>query len=188
LVEAIAWVYWPLAVLVVVAFVRRWRRTERNSATESWLVVAAFLTLVVLLIVLGALGNRSAVVLVDWHILNLTVGSVFLVGAVLAARHRPMGTKLLSAVLVLGASGLAFASLGAWHLVGDFPLPRRTIEAVVDKTNISTGRLGQAFHVYLDGQHHPTTADVYRTARIGERVRASVGLGSGNIFSIEAAR
>jgi hypothetical protein len=154
---------------------------------RGWLIVAATLTVFAFVFFLTLLGKRSAVVLFDWHILFVVIGCVFLipVAVLIWLRSRSRIEKLPLLAACGGLFGLAFVSYGLWQIAGDFLLPLETVEATVTGLKADVSRSGPHYHVYLNGKHHPTTADVHGTLQVGDQIRASVSMTSGTIFGVE---
>jgi hypothetical protein len=185
--DLLAILYWPLAALTAVAFWRWFRRSGNNAWKRGWLVVAATLAVFAFIVVLTLLGKRSAIVLLDWHLLFVVLGCALLTPVAILAwlRLRSRIDKLPVAVACCGLLGLPFVSYGLWQITGDFLLAHETVEATVTGMKAGVSRSAPHYHVYLNGRHHPTIADVYDTLQVGDRVRASVSVTSGAIFDVE---
>jgi len=182
--DLLAILYWPLAVLTVVAFWRWLKRSGNNAWKRRWLVVAATLTAFAFVIFLTLPGHRSAIVVLDRHILFVVLGCAFLAPVAVLAwlRLRSRIEKFPLAVAFAGLFGLPFLSYGLWQITGDFLLRPETVEATVTGMKADVSRSGAHYHVFLNGKHHPTIADVYDTLQVGDQVQASVSVTSGRVF------
>jgi hypothetical protein len=182
--DLLAILYWPLAALTAVAFWRWLKRSGNNAWKRGWLIVAATLAAFAFAICLTLLGRRSAIEVLDWHILFVVLGCALLAPVALLAwlRLRSRIEKIPLPTVFLGLFGLAFFSFGLWQIAGDFVLPHERVEATVTGMKADMSRSGAHYHVYLNGKHHPTTAVVYDTLQVGDQIQASVSVTSGTIF------
>jgi hypothetical protein len=185
--DLLAILYWPLAALTAVAFWRWFRRAGSNAWIRGWLTVAAALAGFAFIIFLSLLGHHSAIVVLDWHILFVVLGCALLTPFAILVwlRLRSRIEKLPLSVALASLFGLAFFSYGLWQITRDFLLRHGTVEATVTGLKSNVSRSGAHYHVYLNGEHHPTTAVVYDTLQIGDQVRASVSVTSRTIFDVK---
>ena len=177
-IEWLAIAFWPIMALAVVLAWRPMRRmwTTRNNL---FVVIAVFSFFALIIILFGVIGNQTAVSVFDVAVLFSLVGGSWLWLVVKVAR-RARSARILMTTLNLFFA-LAFLTFGLLWLA-DFILPRREIEGTIDKIYEDVSRSGWHYHVFIDGRHHPTTADVFTHLRQGDHVRATIGAASGLIF------
>jgi hypothetical protein len=90
-------------------------------------------------------------------------------------------TSKLALVLCFAVTLSGYAS---WYLVGDYLLPRRTIEGYVEHAGYHRGwRSPGWYELFVSGKGYAVTRDVLASLHPGEPIRAEVGVGSGTILS-----
>jgi hypothetical protein len=184
LLDWFAVAYWPLAAGIVLLYSLMWRGAQGHKQRTLVFSLAAFATLISLLVVfVGLLANQSKIALIDGYIFFVVLGGLFFVAIRFAARTTKADPRILASAAAIFA--IIFTGIGLWNLVGDFAISRITLEGLVTDTYASTSRSGRSYHVLIDGRHHPTTADIFAAMKKGERIRAEVGAGSGNIFAFQ---
>jgi hypothetical protein len=80
--------------------------------------------------------------------------------------------------------GLGFGAWGFSSLRGDFLLDRIEVAGTVTKKYVRSDRYGRQYYVEIEGRRFPTTADIYAEAQPMTDTHASVGRGTGNIFTM----
>jgi hypothetical protein len=183
LLTGLALGYWPLVAILAFVVLRAWRHFGGNKKAQNILSIAATITVFALIGVFRLIANQSKVTLIDFDILSLAFGGLFLWMIKFAAVTRKMNRKFAVATMLFWA--LLFGGIGAQYLIGDFALPRNVVSGTVTNIYEETSRSGRSYHVFIDGHHHPTTADVFYEIDKDKRIRAEVGAGSGYIFHVE---
>ena len=93
-----------------------------------------------------------------------------------------VGYPKLSAVVGL-VMGIGLAVYGAVSFRGDFIVERSEVAGVVTNKYVRHARYGKYYYVEIEGRRFSTTADVYAQIQPLSRVHATIGHGTGNIFT-----
>ena len=79
--------------------------------------------------------------------------------------------------------GIGLTAYGAISLRGDFIMERSEVAGVVTNKYVRNNRYGKYYYVEIEGRRFPTTADIYAQIQPLSHVHATVGHGTGNIFT-----
>ena len=177
---------WPLVATGVWLIVKN---RGRKLPRAPYAPLATYFGLALVLIPLGLLLEYflsiSTTFLVDKYIFSLALGAVMLLGArLLMLKNKSLTLYQYGGVLI----AVVCIGYGVWHLVGDFLLPRQTVQGFATrKHSESTGQYGiaQRYHVAIGGKDYQTTAVIYRQVPNGALVRARVGTASHMVLEIE---
>jgi hypothetical protein len=86
--------------------------------------------------------------------------------------------------IVCVTMGIALTTYGTVSLSGDFLMERREVAGVVTKKYVRNDyRFGNTYYVEIEGRQFPATADMYTQIQPLSHVHATVGRGTGNIFT-----
>lgn len=126
----------------------------------------------------------------DWtklHVLSTRLWVVLIgCGLVWAARryrHQDRVVQVLKRAALLMTAALLIV-VGVYSLFGDVIRDRRVVEGRLD--GVAAGRKNDRHQLFIDGRKYHATRDVYEHAREGDRVRLSIGAGTGTVFKLEA--
>ena len=180
-IEGLAIVFWPMTSVVAIFLVWLWRRMWRVRP-NLFVFIAVFTSIFLTVLLFKVIGHESAAGVLDLGVFDVLLGAFFLV-PLFFARRRLRGAKGIAAGSIALVFGLLFFGNGSRNLIGDFVLSRQYVVGTVEKIYENSGRSGRYYHVYINGQHHPTTANVFAQLRRGDRIRAEIGAGSGTIYS-----
>jgi hypothetical protein len=86
--------------------------------------------------------------------------------------------------IVCVTMGVALTTYGTVSLSGDFLMERREVAGVVTKKYVRNDyRFGNTYYVEIEGRQFPATANIYTQIQPLSHVHATVGRGTGNIFT-----
>jgi len=177
--------FWPLVLLLVFL---AWRlRADKNVALWCALAALAILTLGSIYIIV--FGMTSLSVLHDFDVALAVLGALLVVISTGLVQEITRGKWKQDRVLGLFAIGMGFVGLamlvqGVMVPLQDLLLPRDTVEG--DVTLLEThGRRPVTSVVHIGDTQVQASTSIYRTLRLGERVRADVSRGSTFIRRLE---
>jgi hypothetical protein len=139
-------------------------------------------------------GNETQLYFLSAQILLTLFGAATLVFPIKNPSFRSYKPKPNSwGAAVLRASfalfGLFLLVFFGAHAFGDLLLSRQIVEGRVDRAWVDWDwrhrALWRGYRVVIDGKRFDTTNEVYSHLRVGDRVRAQIGVGSQTIFRAE---
>jgi hypothetical protein len=175
--DTIAIAFWPVVVgLVLIG----WRgRADPNILAPAW--AAASLIGIAGIMYTVIFDITSLVVLFNATIGMMLFGTLCLL-TVYGARSRLTRRQCVGITLL----GIALIGCGSEELIGDHVLERQTVDAVVRQLRIhETAKGPNEYLVTIGDQTFKATTRLYATLRQGDRVRATIGRGSGYIYGVE---
>jgi MFS family permease len=156
---------------------------KRNqSGGWRWRVfsIAASLLILVPSIAPFIMDRETRSMYVARNVIIAAFGVLVLVAAVKTPRP---GRRIPLALV-----GVISVAMGSWYVVGDFALRSREVIGTV--TDVETRRerrkTVQRYYVVIGGNAYETTRDLFESAAKGQRVRGTIGAGSGMLISLEA--
>jgi hypothetical protein len=133
------------------------------------------------ILILGAWADRSVPMVFNKDMFFFAFGSALSIWALAGLPYRKRPIRKVATAL-FGAVMVAFS---AWSAVGDFLLPRRSMEGRVDATSVATVRGTKRYGLILDGRRFDTTEEVLRDIHKNQLIRAEVAAGSHMILGAQ---
>jgi hypothetical protein len=175
--NAIAIAFWP--AVVGLALTGWLRRRDASTLATTW--SAASLIGIGGIFYITIFDTTSLLVLLDMAVGTILFGALCLL-TVYGCASRLTRLQCIG----VGLLGFAMIGYGSEILIGDHMLAPKAVEGVVRHLRIMpAGRGPDEYLVTIGDESFKATTRLYATLRPGERVRATVGRGSGYIYVIE---
>jgi hypothetical protein len=182
-VDLFAVAMWPLAALGL--WLGRKSRSLPSNDIRHALLVGGSLTLIVgpLLTLVVVFAHHSATVMALEYSIVIVFGAVIL----LAVWRVPLSR---GRAILLTTVGFLLLGGGLWYLGGDFLVRRPQVEGYVSDKRHETRRSPctrclRDYFVYVGGRRYASTARVFQSIQVGQRIRAKVGRASRRILWFE---
>jgi hypothetical protein len=177
LLDTIAIAFWP-TIVGLLAF--GWfRRRDDGTLALTWTAAASLIVTGLFCLTLFDIG--SLLILLDIFIGAILFGSLCVLAAYLGRDRLTPPRRLATALF-----GIAIAGYGGQSAIGDYLLERPAVDAVVRQLRIQeTAKGPNEYLVTIGDETFKVTTGLYATLREGDRVRATIGRGSGYIYTLE---